>query len=107
MKKIKWRIFYFLFICIFRHLTFLSRRKICFRFLSQRETSYYEKDVVSEVTVGEMSRFVEHTKPISYLNKDEHALEKLIFAMMSTDFLITHIIISHLITLYRILHFDI
>jgi len=69
-----------------------------FRFLSQREA--YEKGVVSGMTVGEMSRFMECTKPISYLNKDEHALEKLISAMLSTCSRIFPL------RLYCILHVD-
>jgi len=56
-----------------------------FRFLSQREA--YEKGMVSGMMGGKMSRFIECTKPISYLNKDEYALEKLISAMTEYVFL--------------------
>lgn len=73
-----------------------------FRFLSSQHEAYItEKGVISRATVGEMSRFVEYTKPISYLNKDEHALEKLISAMMSTCSRIFQV------WLYYILHVNI
>lgn len=72
-----------------------------FRFLSSQHEAYItEKGVVSRAMVGEMSRFVEYTKPISYLNKDEHALEKLISAMSACSRI-------YPLRLYYILHVNI